>query len=47
MELVLVGRPGSGKSAVGRRIAHARVGEEGQEGVRAFLARRKPGWAVV
>ncbi|HZK98764.1 MAG TPA: enoyl-CoA hydratase-related protein [Caulobacteraceae bacterium] len=28
-----------------RRIAHARVGEEGQEGVRAFLQRRKPGWA--
>jgi methylglutaconyl-CoA hydratase len=28
-----------------RRIAKARVGEEGQEGVRAFLERRKPGWA--
>jgi methylglutaconyl-CoA hydratase len=28
-----------------RRIAQARVGEEGQEGVRAFLERRKPGWA--
>jgi len=28
-----------------RRIAHARVGREGQEGVRAFLARTKPGWA--
>jgi methylglutaconyl-CoA hydratase len=28
-----------------RRIAAARVGEEGQEGVRAFLARRKPRWA--
>ncbi|MHB8528778.1 MAG: enoyl-CoA hydratase-related protein [Caulobacteraceae bacterium] len=26
------------------RIARARVGEEGQEGVRAFLAGRKPGW---
>jgi methylglutaconyl-CoA hydratase len=28
-----------------RRIAAARVGEEGQEGVRAFLERRKPSWA--
>jgi methylglutaconyl-CoA hydratase len=28
-----------------KRIAQARVGEEGQEGVRAFLARRKPRWA--
>jgi methylglutaconyl-CoA hydratase len=27
------------------RIAAARVGEEGQEGVRAFLERRKPEWA--
>ena len=27
-----------------RWIARARVGEEGQEGVRAFLARRAPGW---
>ncbi|ACG77703.1 enoyl-CoA hydratase/isomerase family protein [Phenylobacterium zucineum HLK1] len=27
------------------RIAAARVGEEGQEGVRAFLERRKPSWA--
>lgn len=27
-----------------RRIANARVSEEGQEGVRAFLARRSPGW---
>ena len=27
-----------------RRIAAARVSEEGQEGVRAFLERRKPGW---
>jgi methylglutaconyl-CoA hydratase len=26
------------------RIARARVGEEGQEGVRAFLARRPPAW---
>lgn len=29
-----------------KRIASARVGEEGQEGVRAFLERRKPGWAT-
>lgn len=28
------------------RIAAARVGAEGQEGVRAFLERRKPDWAV-
>lgn len=28
-----------------RRIAAARVGAEGQEGVRAFLERRKPSWA--
>ena len=30
-----------------RRIARARVGEEGQDGVRAFLERRKPAWASV
>ena len=29
-----------------RRIAAARVGAEGQEGVRAFLERRKPAWAT-
>ncbi|THD53368.1 MAG: enoyl-CoA hydratase/isomerase family protein [Phenylobacterium sp.] len=29
-----------------RRIAAARVGPEGQEGVRAFLERRKPSWAT-
>lgn len=29
-----------------RRIARARVGEEGQEGVLAFLDRRPPGWAA-
>ncbi|MBO9709658.1 MAG: enoyl-CoA hydratase/isomerase family protein [Caulobacter sp.] len=27
-----------------RRIARRRVSDEGQEGVRAFLERRKPGW---
>jgi methylglutaconyl-CoA hydratase len=29
-----------------RRIASIRVGDEGQEGVRAFLERRKPRWAA-
>lgn len=29
-----------------KRIARARVGEEGQEGVRAFLEKRRPAWAV-
>jgi methylglutaconyl-CoA hydratase len=29
-----------------RRIARRRVSEEGQEGVRAFLAKRKPSWAL-
>jgi methylglutaconyl-CoA hydratase len=29
-----------------KRIAAARVGPEGQEGVRAFLERRKPSWAA-
>jgi methylglutaconyl-CoA hydratase len=29
------------------RIAAARIGEEGQEGVRAFLERRKPRWAEI
>jgi methylglutaconyl-CoA hydratase len=29
-----------------KRIASARVGPEGQEGVRAFLERRKPEWAA-
>jgi methylglutaconyl-CoA hydratase len=29
-----------------RRIARRRVSQEGQEGVRAFLGRRKPNWAV-
>jgi methylglutaconyl-CoA hydratase len=28
-----------------RRIARRRIGEEGQEGVRAFLEKRKPNWA--
>jgi methylglutaconyl-CoA hydratase len=28
-----------------RRLAAARVGQEGQEGVRAFLEKRRPGWA--
>jgi methylglutaconyl-CoA hydratase len=29
-----------------RRIARRRVSPEGQEGVRAFLGRRKPSWAA-
>jgi len=29
-----------------RRIARARIGGEGREGVEAFLNRRKPGWAL-
>jgi methylglutaconyl-CoA hydratase len=29
-----------------KRIAHRRVGAEGQEGVRAFLDKRKPNWSV-
>jgi len=29
-----------------KRIARRRVSEEGQEGVRAFLARRKPAWSI-
>jgi methylglutaconyl-CoA hydratase len=29
-----------------KRIAAARVSPEGQEGVRAFLERRKPSWAA-
>ncbi|MGH7025284.1 MAG: enoyl-CoA hydratase-related protein, partial [Caulobacteraceae bacterium] len=29
-----------------RRIARARMGEEGREGVRAFLEHRPPGWAT-
>ena len=31
--------------ATAKRIARARVSEEGQEGVRAFLDKRKPSWA--
>lgn len=29
-----------------KRIARARVSDEGQDGVRAFLERRKPSWAI-
>ena len=29
-----------------KRIARARIGDEGQEGVRAFLEKRKPSWAL-
>ncbi len=30
-----------------RRIAKARVGDEGREGVAAFLAKRKPAWSAI
>ena len=33
------------KSYTSQRIAQARVSEEGQEGMKAFLERRKPRWA--
>ena len=29
-----------------KRIARARVSAEGQEGVRAFLEKRKPAWTL-
>jgi methylglutaconyl-CoA hydratase len=37
-------RPGHGED-LARTAAVLRTGEEGQEGLRAFLERRKPGWA--
>ena len=33
------------KQYTAERIADARVSEEGQEGLRAFLEKRKPRWA--
>ncbi len=36
-------RPGGPETT--RRIAERRTSEEGQEGLRAFLERRRPGWA--
>lgn len=44
----MVGRPidKAVMEETARRIARRRVGEEGQEGVRAFLAKRKPSWAL-
>jgi methylglutaconyl-CoA hydratase len=33
------------RELVCRRIAERRASEEGQEGLRAFLEKRKPGWA--
>jgi len=33
------------RGEIARRIAHARVSDEGREGVAAFLDRRRPGWA--
>jgi methylglutaconyl-CoA hydratase len=29
-----------------KRIARIRISDEGQEGVRAFLEKRKPSWAL-
>ena len=37
-------RPGGDEAA--RTAARLRAAEEGQEGLRAFLERRKPGWLV-
>ena len=33
-------------SETAHRIARARIGEEGREGVTAFLAKRKPSWTT-
>jgi methylglutaconyl-CoA hydratase len=40
---LVLDRPDGPETA--RRIAERRASEEGQEGLRAFLARRRPGWA--
>lgn len=36
--------PGEAMEIMARRIAELRTGEEGQEGLGAFLEKRKPGW---
>ncbi len=36
--------PGEATELMVRRIAKLRIGEEGQEGLGAFLEKRKPGW---
>jgi len=33
-----------GRRRRGSRVARARVGSEGQEGMRAFLEKREPNW---
>ena len=40
---LVLDRPDGAETA--RRIAERRVSEEGQEGLQAFLERRRPGWA--
>ena len=40
---LVLDRPDGSETA--RRIAERRTSEEGQEGLRAFLERRRPGWA--
>jgi methylglutaconyl-CoA hydratase len=37
--------PGEATEIMARRIAQLRTGEEGQEGLGAFLEKRKPGWS--
>ncbi len=37
--------PGEATEMMARRIAELRTGEEGQEGLGAFLEKRKPGWS--
>jgi len=37
--------PGEATEIMARRIADLRTGEEGQEGLGAFLEKRKPGWS--
>ena len=37
--------PGEATEILARRIADLRTGEEGQEGLGAFLEKRKPGWS--
>ena len=38
--------PGETTEIAARRIAELRTGEEGQEGLGAFLEKRKPGWSA-
>ena len=36
--------PGEGTEIMAQRIAELRTGEEGQEGLGAFLGEREPSW---